>query len=182
MTMASDFLQKKFTYEFRILDIDNDGFLTEADFERVAANLNAVLNFSPGSPESDTIHARYMLWWQGASERDKDGDGRVSLEEWLAYDGEITSTPDLYQVVLQAGADELFKILDIDEDGAISLTDYTVWLGCYGVDSATAEAAFQRLDVSGSGQVSNAETRERVREFYQSENPDSPGNWLLGEI
>jgi Ca2+-binding EF-hand superfamily protein len=178
--MASDSLERKFTREFETLDVDNDGFISRSDFERIADNLASALGLEPGSPKSDAIHARYMLWWEGVAVRDKDGDGRVDLAEWLAYDEEITSSPETYQKVLEAGADELFQMLDFDDDGVISLAEYATWIGSYGVNDVIAKEAFEHLDTSGAGRLSQDETRERVREYYQSEDPDAPGNWLFG--
>ncbi len=180
--MASQFLEKKFTREFEIMDVDSDGFLTKSDFERVADNLASAMNLKTGSSESDTLHARYALWWDAVAARDTDGDGRVNLAEWLAHDLEIVASPEIFQKLMEAGADELFKILDLDGDGVISLVEYTTWLGCYGISDVKAKDAFQHLDTSGTGRVSLADTRERVREFYQSEDPASPGNWLLGGV
>jgi len=178
--MPSAFLEGKFTKEFESLDVDNDGFVSRADFERIADNLASALGLERGSPKSDAIHAQYMVWWEGVATRDKDGDGRVDLAEWLAYDEEVTSSPEIFQKVLEAGADQLFQILDLDADGVVSLEEYTTWVGCYGVSDVMAKEAFQHLAASGTGRLSRAETRERVREYYQSEDPDSPGNWLFG--
>ena len=180
--MASKFIQQKFTQEFNTLNINNDGFLSKADFERVATNMISALNLSADSLKSQIILARYMLWWQGATVRDADGDGRVSLDEWLAYDLQVTTSPEAFQMILQAGADELFKILDSDGDGSISCAEYKIWLGCYGVNDAAAEIAFQHLDVSKTGQVSHAEMHARVHEFYLSEDPSASGNWLFGAL
>jgi juvenile hormone diol kinase len=178
--MPSAFLDEKFTREFESLDVDNDGFVSRADFERIADSLASALGLEPGSPKSDAIHAQYRVWWEGVATRDMDGDGRVDLAEWLAYDEEVTSSPETFQKVLEAGADQLFQILDFDGDGVVSLEEYTTWVGCYGASDVMVKEAFQHLAASGTGRLSRAETRERVREYYQSEDPDSPGNWLFG--
>jgi Ca2+-binding EF-hand superfamily protein len=178
--MPSAYIVRKFTNEFETLDVDNDGFVSKADFERIASNLASALGLEPGSAKSEAIHGRYTVWWEGIATRDKDGDGRVDLAEWLDYDQEITSSPETFQQVLEAGADELFQILDFDDDGVVSLEEYTTWIGSYGVSDVMAKEAFAHLAASGSGRLSRAETRERVREYYQSEDPESPGNWLFG--
>lgn len=177
--MASEQLERKFTKEFQTLDVDSDGFISKSDFERVAGNLASALGLEPRSAESKAIHARYMIWWEGVEARDQDGDGRVDLAEWLAYDAEITASPEMYQKVLEVGADELFQILDFDSDGVASLAEYTTWIGSYGVSDVAAKEAFEHL-TAGSGRLSHADLHERVREFYQSEDPGAPGNWLFG--
>ena len=53
-------------------------------------------------------------------------------------------------------------------------------LWCYGGLDQDARNAFRYLDRDGDGYLDVAEIVKAVEEFYLSDDPDAPGNWLLG--
>ena len=49
-----------------------------------------------------------------------------------------------------------------------------------GIPPETSGEAFTRLDRNGSGEISNAEFRQALFEYYLSADENAPGSWLLG--
>jgi Ca2+-binding EF-hand superfamily protein len=92
------------------------------------------------------------LWQDLLKRADKDGDGKISREE--------------FEAALGRGADrasgggrnpmKLFEKADSDGDGKISKSDFQSALS-QGTDSATAGAVFDAMDTNQDGVVSAAE-------------------------
>ena len=49
------------------------------------------------------------------------------------------------------------------------------------VAQATAETAFEHLDLDGDGFLSREEFVQLIDEFYTSDDPDAAGTWLYGK-
>lgn len=82
--MLSQILQKKHAKNFQVYDLDGSGFVELADLELCASNLAKLRNWEPESSKFLELKAKYSaIWakfWQPA---DVNGDGKVSLEEYL---------------------------------------------------------------------------------------------------
>ncbi|MDH3424099.1 MAG: EF-hand domain-containing protein, partial [Gemmatimonadota bacterium] len=84
--MLTDLQTKKLTRYFQIYDIDDDGQIDEADFERIVENVRTLHGAAESSSAYDLLRAAYSTLWNGLrSSADADGDGGVDLDEWLAY-------------------------------------------------------------------------------------------------
>jgi hypothetical protein len=64
-------------------------------------------------------------------------------------------------------------------DGRLSGEEFVAFYGCYGVPEDVAQQAFGRLDTAGSGSFAIEDLMKLGREFYGND-PDAPGNWLVG--
>jgi hypothetical protein len=71
---------------------------------------------------------------------------------------------------------------DQDGDGRLSQQEYVANLRSFNVNEAAANEAFRRLDQDGDGYLTQAELSRCVEEFFYSEDPEAPGNWLVGPI
>jgi Ca2+-binding EF-hand superfamily protein len=52
-------------------------------------------------------------------------------------------------------------------------------LGCYGLAQEAAQKAFRRLDRDGTDYLTTEKLVECYKEFL-GDDPDAPGNWLMG--
>lgn len=180
--MLTELQRRKLTVLFHHHDMDNDGYLGRADYEEYARRVCEALDFQPGSPEYDAVYTQTLAAWdtEVLQAFDKDGDNRVSLEEHLAaYDVSIND-PVLRQRLQQDYADSLLKMWDRDGDGRLSDAEYVALSGCFGVPEEAAREAFDHLDREADGYISAEEFLKAVEEFYLSDDPDAPGNWLIG--
>ena len=62
----------------------------------------------------------------------------------------------------------------------MSQQEYVANLRGFNADEAAATEAFRRLDRNADGYLTHEEISQGVEEFYYSEDPESPGNWLIG--
>jgi Ca2+-binding EF-hand superfamily protein len=179
--MLTDFQLKKLPKMFALNDNNGDGVITQEDFEEAARVLGRFRGLEPGTPAYEEMTRTVMARWDNLrAECDANGDNRVTLEEWLAHWDEVLSTEGEYDRVGKPISAAVARALDTDGDGQISPQEYAQWISRWGVDEMAARECFARLDLNGDGQLSQEEFVTLVAQFFQSSDPSSPGNWLLG--
>lgn len=77
-------------------------------------------------------------------------------------------------------ANTIFSVLDADNDGIISPSEYIQFCLAIDLDEETARSAFIKLDEGGKGYLSREEYLQRSQDFHTGKNPDALGNWLYG--
>lgn len=179
--MLSDLQKQKLTRYFRVYDVDDNGAISLPDFERVVENVRALY----GADERSSIHSGlrdgYLLRWSALStSADKDRDGGVDLDEWLAYWDGVLADDVRYEVEIVAVTERLFEVFDTDEDGVLGADEFCNFYGVYGLKSAMARQVFRDLDQDGDGRVTRNELMEMAHQFYRSDDPAAPGNRLFG--
>ncbi len=184
--MSLSELQKiKLTKKFELLDVDGNGTVERADIERVIDGLADQRGWSATSQERADLKERHgKLWHALVTFCDANDDGKVALDEWLAYhaeaikaDEELTTLAG-YESTLQALGDFFFDLLDADGDGMVGAQDYAQFCEVLGVEEGAASMG--RLDRNNDGKLSRSEMTSLIIEFYQSSDPRAPGNWFFG--
>jgi len=179
--MLTELQKRKLTVLFHHHDMDNDGFLSKADFEQWVKRFGEIQDYPPGSPQYEAFYAQTMAAWEHVRQvGDKDGDDRVSLEEHLESYDVTLSDEKLYDQLLTQYAKSTLASWDRDGDGRLSGVEFVALSGCYGIGEEAAREAFRHLDRDGSGYISTEEFMKDVKEFYLSDDPDAPGNWMVG--
>ena len=107
--MLTDLQTKKLTRYFRVYDIDDDGGIESADFERIVENVR-LLHGVDGEPGQHAAHrggtARLLAIF------DLDESGAIGRSEFRDFYGVFGLAVSL--------ADAVFDTLDLDQDGSIS--------------------------------------------------------------
>lgn len=178
--MLTDLQQRKIKNLFAVHDLDHDGVLSPQDYKEYTGKIAAARGLKPGSPAYDELLARFMRMWDGFESADRNHDKRVTLKEWFAYFDRLLATEGQYEQVGEPIAEAVFSMLDRNGDGAVTADEYAWLYSSGGLDPSLAHAAFQRLDVDHDGRVSPAELSRLLREFFRSNDPEAPGNWLFG--
>jgi juvenile hormone diol kinase len=179
--VLTELQKRKLTVLFHHHDMDNDGFLSKADYEQFVKRVCEIQNYPAGSPQYEAMYAQNMAVWEHVRQvADKDKDNRVSLEEFLeSYDVTLNDEKLYNQLVIQYGESTL-ALWDRDGDGRLSGVDWVALLGCYGIGEEAAREAFRHLDRDGSGYLTTEELMKNAKEFFLSDDPDAPGNWSIG--
>lgn len=179
--MASETMTKKLTKHFHFQDLDKDGFVEQSDWEQCARNLAEIRGWSPDSPEYEAILTKHVqiwtLFWQPA---DENNDGKVSLDEYLHL-ADSQRTQEFFSldvIAILFGA--IFDTIDLDGDGQITDQDYRRFFKAWGGAEAPADQAFARLDLNGDGRLSRSIFIQFGSNFFLSDEPNVPGNWLFG--
>ena len=176
----TNFQERKLTWLFHLLDNDSSGFVDSADLDRVACNLAEAIGAAPGSRPYATLQARYGGIWRMLVDADANFDGRVTLREWLRANKAMLGSEALYDEVVGQLVDKVFDLLDTNHDGSIARQEHAAWLAASNVAADAVREAFQKIDLKADGTISKDEMKRLFRDFYYSDDPLAPGNWLFG--
>jgi predicted heme/steroid binding protein len=170
--------RRKLTHLFTVMDGDANGYVAWADYQRIAGNIMGTSTHAADSVEGEALMARYRYAWEQAKPY-ADAKG-MTLDRFLAYSDRILRTPGAFDTVIRQTAELIFDTFDQDGDQRVSLAECRTFFRCYGVDEQHAESCFARYDLNRDGQVTRSEWVDLMGQFYNSSDPDAPGNWLFG--
>lgn len=122
-----------------VLDQTGDGYLEWPDLAAMARELSHRLDLD--EPEETRLYDAYAAWWKELQTAlDRDGDGRVSAEEYAA------AVPGLAGPALIRLADVLFDATDRDGDQSIDADEYRTLFrtGFHRDPAETGSAAYSR--------------------------------------
>ena len=180
--MVSELRRKKLTKAFNALDHDGSGVITQQDLELSAQSTAQVRGYKAGSPEYQSIYDKSVTKpWNDLAKMDGDGDGKVTLDEFIAYYDKPANDPTLSELIT-SGGETLFNVGDTDGDGEISLENFKKMNLVWQSDEAQAEQTFAKLDTNGDGSINKEEFLAHVKDFFFSDDPASPGNLILGPV
>ena len=203
--MLAELMTKKLTKHFQFQDLNDDGFVEKADWEQCARNLAALQKWDSESAKYKSIIDKHLgIWattWQPA---DSDGDGKVSLDEYLELANQLdsgTKQPNneedeikddegredeglkksyLDKLLELFGA--IFDIIDHDNDGNIDLDNYKNYFKAWGVDESHAKDAFTSMDLNGDGIIKRMSFIQFGSNFFLSNMEGDFGNLLFGPL
>ena len=182
--MLSDLQKRKISHQFKMLDQNGDGFLSDADVEMIVSNLAREFKVSPASDTYTALKAVYGAQWKQIQQfADPDRDGRVSLDELLKYWDATLNTPGALDALVVDYSKSYFALFELlDPAGPKNCYTAERW-GKYFVAHhqpyQDGVAGIQAIDRNGSGVVDTAEAVRAMREFFGSD-PNAPGNTLFG--
>jgi len=180
--MVSELRRKKLTKVFNTLDHDGSGVLTKADLELSAEATAKIRGYQSGSSEYASIYDKTVTkQWDDLGKMDSDGDGKVTLDEFIAYYDKPASDPTVNELIA-LGGETLFEMGDSDGDGEIGLPEFKKMNLAWQSDEAQAEQTFTKLDQNGDGSLSKEEFLAHVKDYFFSDDPQSPGNLILGPV
>jgi Ca2+-binding EF-hand superfamily protein len=125
----------------------------------------------------------YQSWWEQLSAScDRDGDGRITLAEFItAHLGGQGDPGAYYRQQVSALVSIVAGAVDADGDGFIGQAEYAKLLRVVArVSDQVALAGFARLDQDGDGRISTQEFQAGVADFFLSQDAADPGTAILG--
>ncbi|MCB0183242.1 MAG: EF-hand domain-containing protein [Caldilineaceae bacterium] len=166
---------------FTLYDVDRNGFIEQADFELIAHKTALAMEHQPDSLEYTTVHNGYMTGWARLVQLgDSDGDQRLTLDEYCAAYDKMLAQPAQFTPMMISIVRTIITLLDTDKDGKVSVPEYAAYLTAWGTTEAEIAETFRRLDHNGDGYLTADELRQNAEEFFFSDDPAAPGNWLVG--
>jgi Ca2+-binding EF-hand superfamily protein len=180
--MLSELKQRKMARVFKVFDVDKNGFVEQADFERIVKRLTEAKGIQAGSPDFNAVRERYIAFWEVLQQSaDTNNDQRVSLDEWMAAHTLLLSSnaEENYDTAIKPIAEVILEAVDLDKDGIFTPEDYRLFYKIYEINDSPEEA-LRHIVPQGRTSLSRSELEALARDFYLSEAPAAPGNWLLG--
>ena len=150
---------------FQTLDTDADHYLTADDFDGEVTRILQATNVPEDAPRARLLRSAYQAyWWALLDDLDRDGDGRISFQEYARIVHEI----DRFKSFGRARADAVDRFTDLDGDGWITRGDYRAVMLAARFDENAAMAAFDAMDTAGQGRIPAGRFTELIMEFYDT--------------
>lgn len=181
--MLSRIMTQKLTRHFHFQDSNKDGFVERADWERCAQRLADLRSLSLDAPEYDALRKMHVeIWMKYWLPADSDGDGKVSLQEYLDLTDQLKTAKKLSMEMLLDLFGTIFDTIDLDGDKKITLDDYKSYFRAWGVDESLADDAFASLDLNGDGVLTRMSFVQFGANFFVSDDENEFGNMLFGVL
>ena len=166
---------------FNAMDRDGDGALSKGDYVTIVQSFAKNLKLDETSAKYTALEAHFLNEWAEIRQHaDTNSNGTVDLNEWLTYFDAMLRTSQGYQNLVTNYAKKLGAVLDVNNNGAISLNEYSFLLRAYGCDETQAAQCFSKIDTNSDGLLSQDELVLLTQQWASSDNADDPGHWLFG--
>lgn len=182
MAAISDFRKKKLLYVFHVFfDINQSGEIDRKDFELAIKKICELRGWPEGHAKNKETHDAMFKIWDGLrTKADKDNDGQVSVDEWCnmwdAYSKNPTAVLD-WQVRYM---NFMFDLEDASNDGSIDSEEFSTVYSSYGVNKSECLEAFKKMS-KGAKEVNRDQFAVLWREYFSSDAPTAPGNFIFGK-
>ncbi len=177
------FQRRKLATMFAALDLDRDGAIRLSDFTRRVETLAKMKGWLPDSEPYARNYAYALAEWGNLLESaETDGDGQVSLGEFLHWADVFLDDRDAVRAYAHGDVQLLFDAMDVDRDGRVSAAEYRTYLEACGIDASAAADFFAYADLDEDGMIARSEMSHAMEEFLLSQNPKAAGNYLFGPL
>lgn len=182
--MLSDLQRRKLERRFALYDVSENGLVDQDDFDLAAQRVARAFNRAPGMPGYRAILNSFRQQWQQLKAAvDGNDDNTVTLDEYLtAMTKIVISDSTGYARVIQPSVQAMMEIADTDHDDQLTAEEFYCMMRAYRVTATAAAASFARLDHDRKGYLTRTEIDQAFAEFFMSDDPDLPGNWLFGPL
>ena len=168
---------------FYILDYDRNGAIEQEDFIAIAENLCILWNIKEDNPEHELIVKKFTEGWeQFHFFINNENSGKANWDHWLHFAEEriINGDEEVFNAYVDNYVGSIFDNFDSNKDGYINLDEFIDLFVAYRIEVRFAAKSFRKLDRNKDDLISRGELITAVKEFFRSDDPDAPGNWLFG--
>ncbi|XP_026314609.1 sarcoplasmic calcium-binding protein [Hyposmocoma kahamanoa] len=174
----SDFWRRKMRTVHNILDVDKDGLISYNDFQLFAKRFIA-LGHLDEQQAKEFVEIIQMTWetqW-GAI----DPYNYVTMEQYLEDMNHVLNDKTLKKKA-HRWLPYLFKALDKDKTGFISVKEFKLFFECLGLNNEHAAVAFAVIDHNGDGKLSLKEFVKLGKDFFFTEDEKRPSKMFWGPL
>lgn len=178
----TEFQRRKLALMFYRVDTSKDGYVERSDWEHQGQRIAELQGMKSGTAEYGRVISAYgALWDTYFRLADADGDGKVSLDEYLAGVEQFIALQGYSEDGLAKNR-AMFDAVDLDGDGVISIKEYVIVLKAQGCSDEDSRLAFSKLDLDRDGKISREEYARAIYDYHVSDDPNAPGNWFYGSF
>lgn len=179
----SDFRKKKLMYVFKVfIDVNGSGTIDKKDFDLAIEKICKMRGWQDGNPKIAATREILLKVWEGLKTRaDQDHDGQVSQDEWCTMWDEFARQPESALEWQNSYMNFMFDLEDESGDGCIDEDEFTAVCMSYGIGPDEAKIAFSKFSQNGTIEVTRNVFANYWQEFFASEDPNAPGNFIFGK-
>lgn len=181
--MISAFRKKKVKRLFEAYDANCNGYLDMNDLIVLTERVCKEFQWRSGSQQENSFKSAFFkIWSKLFREADVNNDHKVTYKEFCKYYHKIISSEEEFYVNLKPYMDELFVVMDTDNDYLLSKQDFINFFNSFATETENAEEVFEAIDNNGDGKISHLEFYNTFYEFHMSDDSSLPSKNLFGMI
>ena len=188
---AEAFWHKKVTFYFdEILDTDKDGKLNTKDLTYFKEFYKTCKNLKSSSPEYEKFSKFLNIWigsmMQSVNKTKSEGENFVTSEEFRSYSNKLRAEISPKKALPASLAfmndygEALFAILDNDNDGFISKSDFIANAGTPEDLKCREKSWALMAEKNDQFKIDKPLFNDFFIQFLTSSNPQDRGNWIFG--
>ncbi len=182
MSMLTTFQKKKLTHLFHFFDRDGNGFIEPKELDQIVDNLAISEDEAEQAHQKRLQQMFHRFWRQLIDAADENGDGKISLEEFVEVHEVLIADSASYQRYVYPFIESLFHLIDLDKDKCWDKKEFTHFYRLCKQSENYAEEAFSKMDANKDGFLSHLEVIFCFREFYLSNDKNAVGNNFFGKM
>ncbi|XP_046964348.1 sarcoplasmic calcium-binding protein [Vanessa cardui] len=174
----SEFWRRKMRTVHNILDVDKDGLISFNDFLLFSERFKSLGHLD--EQQANEFTAIIKLTWEeqwGAI----DPYNFVTVEQYLEDMHHVLNDKTLKKKA-HRWLPYLFKAVDKDKSGFISVKEFKLFFQCLGLDNEHAAVAFAVIDVNGDGKLSLKEFVKLGKDFFTTEDDSRVSKMFWGPL
>ncbi|XP_046386206.1 sarcoplasmic calcium-binding protein [Ischnura elegans] len=175
---TSTFWRRKMYTIHALMDINNDGVVSWDDFRIIADKFVNLGHLTPKQQENfrSTLKTVWEEQW-GA----EDPYNLITMEQYVTNMTHVINDKSLKKKA-HLFLPYLFKAVDKDRSGSISVAEFKLFFECLGLDEEEAIKSFNAIDTNGDGILSLKEFVKTGREFFLTEDERKPSKHFWGPL
>lgn len=174
----SEFYRRKIRTFHNIIDVNKDGVISFHDMELLIERFIALGNISSDhiNEVKDIIKQWWVKRWGEISPYTL-----ITVEDYLEYMHHVLNDKELVRRA-HSFIPYIFRAIDKDQSGAISLDEYKLFFQCLGLPEKDAILAFRTIDSNGDGKVTMKEFVKHGRDFFVTEDENRISKYFWGPL
>ncbi|XP_032526546.2 sarcoplasmic calcium-binding protein isoform X1 [Danaus plexippus] len=174
----SEFWRRKMRTVHNILDVNKDGLISFSDFQLLSERFKSLghLDDKQAKEFTDIIKLTWEEQWGPI-----DPYNFVTVEQYLE---------DMHHVLNDKTQKKrahrwlpyLFKAVDKDKSGFISVNEFKLFFKCLGLTNEHAAVAFAVIDINGDGKLSMKEFVNLGKDFFYTEDESRVSKMFWGPL
>ncbi|XP_045454211.1 sarcoplasmic calcium-binding protein [Melitaea cinxia] len=174
----SEFWRRKMRTVHNILDVDKDGLISFNDFLLFSERFKSLGNLDEKQAKefSDIIKLTWEEQWGVI-----DPYNYVTVEQYLEDMNHMLNDKNLKKRAHQ-WLPYLFKAVDKDKSGYISVEEFKLFFQCLGLDNEHAAVAFAVIDTNMDGKLSLKEFVKLGKDFFFTEDETRVSKMFWGPL
>ncbi|XP_034945320.1 sarcoplasmic calcium-binding protein [Chelonus insularis] len=174
----SEFWRRKMSTLHRHLDVNKDGVISYEDFMLLAERFADLGHLSPEAKKDfqKVLSDMWVEQWGEISPYNL-----VGVEQYLEEMHHVLNDPSLKKKCHHF-LPFLFKAVDKDGDGEISVEEFKLFFRCLDIDNDHAVVSFTFIDVNEDGKITKDEFISLGRDFFLTEDHTRPSKHFWGPL